>query len=68
MSAEIDFPEPGILEEIVEPELIAQFARQVEERAYVIVHLRFKAHHEDFAIRVWPTTYLISGTTQHRSR
>lgn len=68
MSAEIDFPEPGVLEEIVEPELIAKFARQVEEKAYVIVHLVFKSEMDWYSVRVWPTTYLISGTTQHRSK
>jgi hypothetical protein len=68
MSQEVDFPEPGVLEEIVEPELIAKFARQVEEKSFVIVHLVFAAGLDWYAVRVWPTTYLISGTTQHRSR
>jgi hypothetical protein len=68
MSQEVDFPEPGVLEEIVEPELIAKFARQVEEKSFVIVHLVFAEGLDWYAVRVWPTTYLISGTTQHRSR
>ncbi|MEX1189737.1 MAG: hypothetical protein WED33_10805 [Bacteroidia bacterium] len=64
-----NFPEiDTITETIVDADALVDFARKVEERGYVIVHLTFPAQDDFFAIRVWSTTYLLSKTTNHQSR
>ncbi len=64
-----EFPEYDIItEEIVDADVLVDFARKVEERGYVVVHLTFTPNEDIAAIRVWKTTYLLSRTTNHQSR
>ena len=64
-----EFPKYDIItEEIVDADVLVDFARKAEEKGYVVVHLLFPPQDDGFAVRVWRTTYLLSRTTNHQSR
>lgn len=53
---------------LVDPEALVDLLQQTEEQGQVVVHVFCPPQKEEFAIRVWRTTYLVSRTSSHKSR
>jgi hypothetical protein len=53
---------------LVSPDALIALLQQTEEQGQVIVHVFCPPQPEEYAIRVWRTTYLVSRTSSHKSR
>ncbi len=53
---------------LVNPEALVALLQQTEVQGQVIVHVFCLPQPEEYAIRVWRTTYLVSRTSSHKSR
>jgi hypothetical protein len=53
---------------LVSPDALIELLQQTEEQGQVIVHVFCPPQPEEYAIRVWRTTYLVSRTSPHKSR
>lgn len=53
---------------LVDPEALVDLLQQTEEQGQVVVHVFCPPQPDEFAIRVWRTTYLVSRTSSHKSR
>lgn len=57
-----------LTKEIVDPATLVRLAKKVEEQGVVVVHVFFPPQADEYAIRVWKSTYLISRSSSHQSR
>ena len=57
-----------IKKKIVQAELLKDLARQVEEQGQVVVHIDYPPQRVPYAIRLWRNTFLISRSSDHRSK
>lgn len=53
---------------LLDPEALIASLQQTEVKGQVIVHVFCPPQPEEYAIRVWRTTYLVSRTSSHKSR
>ena len=53
---------------LTDPEALVDLLQQTEEIGQVIVHVTFPPCPNDFNLRIWRSTYLVSRTSSHKSR
>jgi len=62
---------PPVLKErksIVSPDVLVGIKESIQEQGFVIVHVFCPPQSESYAIRVWKSTFLVSGNTEHKSK